>query len=70
MNRRAFFGLITGVLGALGFKAKDDAKLIVLEPCKPVVTNPEASAAVRWGPGVKHPHWRVPQGRWTFVEDK
>lgn len=57
MNRRAFFGLLTGLAAAMGFKAKAKAE-------------PETLVyPVEWGPGKLHPHWRVPQGRWTFVKD-
>ena len=79
MNRRDFFGLLTGVLGALGLKAKakaGPAKPIELESMKPRYVAicdqiyEGLDRNVRWGPGKEHPHWRVPQGKWTFVEDQ
>ena len=65
MNRRNFFGLLAGLAGALGLRAKAPVKLIEFDP-----PDPPLDPHVRWGPGIAHPHWRVPQGRWTFVEDK
>ena len=71
-SRRSFLGWITGAI----------ALLVAPRPAKPLALmdkpklKPEdivtgyLDPEVRWGPGIEHPHWRVPQGRWTFVEDK
>jgi hypothetical protein len=72
-NRRNFFAQCATLLGLLALPRIPQAKTLPLERVQPedtMIGHPDIDPAVKWGPGQTHKHWRVPQGRWTFVQDK